>query len=360
MTEKIIYQQLISNLETAIVLIDKTLRLQFINPAAEAMLEISGQRSIGESIQSIFRDNGELLTRLTKAYEHQGSFNMREVELILHTGNTIIVDYAVTTLTDGSGQLIEFYTRERLRRISRDEERIAQQATTQELVRGMAHEIKNPLGGIRGAAQLLARELPGNDLDEYTNIIIGEVDRLRNLVDRMLGPNNLPNLLPINIHEALERVYSLVKAENGDGITFKRDYDPSIPNISADAEQLIQACLNIVRNAMQAINEQPKPHKAGVITLRTRVVRQFTIGNIRYRHVLQIDIEDNGPGIPGELKDNLFYPMISGRAEGTGLGLSIAQTAINQHHGIIKLNRRSGHTIFSLFIPLDSQHEHTA
>lgn len=360
MTEKTLCQQLVSNLETAIVLIDKTLHLQFINPAAEAILEISGQRSVGEPIQYIFRDAEKLLSLLSSAYVHQKSFNMREVELTLHTGNIITVDYAATALPDESGLLIEFYTRKHLRRISRGEELLAQQATTRELIRGMAHEIKNPLGGIRGAAQLLARELPGNDLDEYTNIIIGEVDRLRNLVDRMLGPNNRPQLQTINIHETLERVYNLVKAENGDSIKFKRDYDPSIPDISVDPEQLIQACLNIVRNAMQAINEQPKPHNLGIITLRTRVIRQYAIGNTRYRHALQIDIEDNGPGIPKELKDNLFYPMISGRAEGTGLGLSIAQTAINQHHGIIELSSLPGCTIFSLFIPLDTKHEHTS
>jgi two-component system nitrogen regulation sensor histidine kinase GlnL len=220
------------------------------------------------------------------------------------------------------------------------------------LVRGMAHEIKNPLGGIRGAAQLLARELPDEGLKDYTNVIIAEADRLRNLVDRMLGSNKLPMLAMTNIHEVLERVCSLVEAETQGGITLVRDYDPSLPDVLIDREQMIQAVLNIVRNAMQAISAQNEL-RLGRITLRSRAMRQFTIGHIRHRLVAQIEIIDNGPGIPPELQDTLFYPMVSGRPDGTGLGLAITQNIISQHQGLIECDSHPGHTTFSIFLPLE-------
>lgn len=220
------------------------------------------------------------------------------------------------------------------------------------LVRGLAHEIKNPLGGIRGAAQLLSRELPEESLKDYTNVIIEEADRLRNLVDRMLGSNKLPNLAPTNIHEVLERVSSLVEAESQGSITLVRDYDPSIPDLLLDREQMIQAVLNMVRNAMQAIAGQ-NDLRLGRITLRSRTLRQFTIGHTRHRLVCKVEIIDNGPGIPAELQETIFYPMVSGRPDGTGLGLAIAQNIISQHQGLIECESHPGHTVFSLFLPLE-------
>jgi len=244
------------------------------------------------------------------------------------------------------------HPRDRLLRITKEEAQLSKQETTKLLVRGLAHEIKNPLGGIRGAAQLLSRELPEEHLKDYTNVIIEEADRLRNLVDRMLGSNKLPSLAMTNVHEVLERVCSLVDAESQGRITLVRDYDPSIPEVLVDREQMIQAVLNIVRNAMQALTSGNEAHM-GRITLRTRALRQFTIGHTRHRLVVKTEIIDNGPGIPPELQDTLFYPMVSGRPDGTGLGLAITQNIISQHQGLIECESHPGHTVFSIFLPLE-------
>lgn len=228
---------------------------------------------------------------------------------------------------------------------------LSKQETTRILVRGLAHEIKNPLGGIRGAAQLLARELHGPGQQDFTNIIIEEADRLRNLVDKMLGPVKLPEISDLNIHEVLERVCQLISAESREQLTIIRDYDPSIPELGGDREQLLQVLLNIARNALQAVQSDPGLDE-GIITIKTRTQRQFTIHNIRHRLVLRIDFIDNGPGIPESIKDQIFYPMISGRAEGTGLGLSIAQSIITRHKGLVECKSTPGHTEFSIYLPI--------
>ena len=220
---------------------------------------------------------------------------------------------------------------------------------TRALVRGFAHEVKNPLGGLRGAAQLLEGELPDASLKEYTQIIISEADRLQKLVDEMLGPNRLPKKSLVNIHEVLERVRSLVLAEVPDGVQIKRNYDPSIPEFVADRDQLLQAVLNIVRNAIQAVEE------TGIIELKTRIERQFTIGNVRHRHVLRIDITDNGPGIPEEMQHRIFYPMVTSRAEGTGVGLSIAQSLISRHDGLIECSSNEDGAKFTILLPLEME-----
>ncbi len=219
------------------------------------------------------------------------------------------------------------------------------------MIRGLAHEIKNPLGGLRGAAQLLERELPDPQLTEYTKIIIDEADRLQNLLNRMLGPNTLPNLRETNIHHVLERVRSLVLAEAPPGIEITRDYDPSIPNLNADSDQLIQAALNLVRNAVQALGQH------GSIILRTRAQRQITIGHERHRLVLTLEVIDNGPGIPQEIQERIFYPMVTGHANGTGLGFSIAQSLINRHGGLIECTSEPGNTIFRILLPLENAHD---
>jgi len=266
------------------------------------------------------------------------------------------VDYTITPLTDLDDVhiLMELQALNYAERISKEEALISTHETTRELVRGLAHEIKNPLGGIRGAAQLLARELPDSELTDYTNVIIEEADRLHKLVDRLVGSKKLPELKSINIHEVVERVRNLIEAEVLDkDITIERNYDPSIPNVFADSEQLIQALLNIVRNAMQALESPNVRHCAGNIQLTTRVLRNVTIGPIFHRLAARVEIVDDGPGIPEEFIGSIFYPMISGRAEGTGLGLSIAHSIINQHKGMIECSSKPGHTRFAIYIPID-------
>ncbi|MFC1773645.1 nitrogen regulation protein NR(II) [Pseudomonadota bacterium] len=331
-------------LNTAVLLLDDELNLVYLNPAAENLFEISRRQVVGQSWPEVTRTEQPSVVRMLQALLAQQPFTERELELVTATGRRITVDRTVTPLTEGD-LLLEITQVDRHLRIAHEEHLLTQQRAARDLMRGMAHEIKNPLGGLRGAAQLLESELEQSELTEYTGVIIREADRLRNLVDRMLGPNNLPQMRWLNIHEILEHVRSLVDAESYPGLTLKREYDPSIPELEADPELLIQAILNLVRNAAQA--------GADTVTLRSRTRRQFTIGNTRYKLVIRLDVIDNGPGIPVDMQEKIFYPMVTGRAEGTGLGLSIAQSLVNQHNGIIEFTSEPGNTVFTLFLPLE-------
>ena len=355
MTADTLHTEILDNLKTAILLVGPTLDVSYINPSAEALLEISGSRIIGEPITELLNDQAGDDEGLTSRFDDRHAYTKREAQLNLPNGRTITADCAVTPIVDSQGKaslIIELQPLDRLLRISREEGILSSQQHSQTLVRGLAHEIKNPLGGLRGAAQLLAKQLPDASLTDYTKIIIAEADRLTNLVDRMLGPHTIPKLEAVNIHEVLERVKSLVDAETAGNIAIERDYDPSIPEFDGDKEQLIQAVLNIVRNAMQALQSH-ECLRQRIITLKTRIKRQFTIGAVRHRLVCKIDIEDNGPGIPPNIAQTLFLPMVSGRADGMGLGLSISQSIINYHNGLIECNSESGNTTFTLYIPLE-------
>jgi two-component system nitrogen regulation sensor histidine kinase GlnL len=358
------YPQIVDSLSTALLVMDHNLLIRYMNPAAENLLAVSATRSHGMAFSAIVLVAGDTERRLKAAADHGRSFSQHEVEYMLVNGARMIVDYTVTPISPEGDLLLEIWRRDQLLRINREEDILSQQETNRVLVRGMAHEIKNPLGGIRGAAQLLDRELQSADLREYTQVIIDEADRLRSLVDRMLGPNKAPRLIRTNIHEVLERVRALLEAESHGKLTFKRDYDPSLPEFCADREQLIQAFLNIARNAMEACLENPDgPDKHGsptnstsepaTITFRTRALRQFTIGPVRHRLVCRVDVIDNGPGISPQLQQNIFYPMISGRASGNGLGLAITQSIIGRHRGLVECNSEPGHTNFVIYLPLE-------
>jgi len=247
--------------------------------------------------------------------------------------------------------LLEFRHIEQQLKVSREERLLEQSQANRELIRNLAHEIKNPLGGIRGAAQLLERELDRPGLHEYTQVIMKEADRLQLLMNRLLTPHRLPQNAPLNIHEVLERVRSLILAEYPRGITIQRDYDTSLPLLEGDREQLIQVVLNIMRNAAQAMSGD------GQITLKTRVARQATLARKRYKHALELQITDTGPGIAEELRERVFYPLVSGREGGSGLGLTLAQTFVSQHHGTITFESQPGNTTFTLLLPIDySEH----
>ena len=355
-----LHRLLLDNLTTATVLLNGELCLQYMNPAAEMLLAVSGQRNHGQFINELFTESQDALAALRQAVELGHPFTKREAVLTALTGQVLPVDYAATPILNRGETylLLEIHPRDRLQRITKEEAQLSKQETTKLLVRGLAHEIKNPLGGIRGAAQLLARELPDNNLREYTDVIIEEADRLRNLVDRMLGSNKLPSLAETNVHEVLERVCSLVNLESQGSISLVRDYDPSIPDVLIDREHMIQAVLNIVRNAMQALSAKSQQAPAS-ITLRTRALRQFTIGHVRHRLACKVEIIDNGPGISPDLQETMFYPMVSGRADGTGLGLAITQNIISQHQGLIECESQPGHTVFSLFLPLEQGVTHS-
>lgn len=353
MTPKNLYTEILDSLTTAILLVEHNLSVSYLNSAAEALLETSGSRVLGEPLESLFSEPESERSSILDNIREGIPFTKRETQLSLPGGNAVTVDCAVTPFAASDPEslmVMEIQPMDRLLRISRDEGILASQQNLQALVRGLAHEIKNPLGGLRGAAQLLAKELPSEALIDYTNIIIEEADRLSNLVDRMLGSHNLLDLQPINIHEVLERVRTLISAETGGEIPIIRDYDPSIPDLIGDKERLIQAVLNIMGNARHALIDSATPNPC--ITLRTRALRQFTLGSTRHRLVCKLEITDNGPGIPDNLVETLFLPMVSGRADGTGLGLSISQSIINHHKGLIECNSHPGSTTFALYIPI--------
>lgn len=344
-------RQLLDSLNSAVVVLDDKLRLCYLNSAAEDLLAASSARVSGQPLSEVVRESDQAHGAMRDAVAAGQKYTVRRATWRLHNLETRTVDYSVSPVTELGLMLLEVQPMDRLLRIAREDALINAQETTRNLVRGMAHEVKNPLGGIRGAAQLLQRELPDEELAEYTQIIIDEADRLRNLVDRLLGPRKPARMQPTNVHEVLERVAQLIDAECEGALKIRRDYDPSIPDIPGDSEQLIQALLNIARNAMQAIDESIGL-STGEIVLRTRVQRQFTIGRRQLPLVCRIEIEDNGPGIPEEIRERIFYPMISGRAEGSGLGLSISQNIINQHRGLIKCDSRSGQSVFQIYLPL--------
>jgi len=353
--------RVLDNLNTAVLLFDHELRLTYINPGGEYLLAVSAKVVLGIRAGLLVPCPADAMEeRLREALQTRQPFTEREVELLRPDGQPIRVNCTVLpllTLGANDELLMELNQVDRQLRITREEHLITQHQATQALLRGLAHEIKNPLGGLRGAAQLLERELPDPALHEYTRIIIDEADRLQALLNRMLGPNQLPQRREANIHHIVEHVRQLLQAELPDGPAIIRDYDPSIPSFEADPDRLIQALLNIARNAAHAAEEIGA---GGQIILRTRVMRQFTIGSTHHRLVLCVEIEDNGPGIPELLKDRLFYPMVSGRPSGTGLGLPIAQELINQHGGLIEYESRPGQTVFFVFLPLECQDEQSA
>lgn len=346
-------RRILDGLTTAVLVLDRRLRLAFMNSAAEMLLALSFRQARGMRFQELAIGADLITEGLERCLASGHPYTERELHLMLPGEQSITVDCTVAPLLDRdtpSELVMELRQVDRLLRINREEYLLAQHNTSRALIRNLAHEIKNPLGGLRGAAQLLEREFTDDSLKEYTRIIIGEADRLRNLVDRMLGPNQLPVYSEINIHEVLERVRNLILAESFPALCIRQDYDPSIPPLQADPDLLIQALLNIAGNAVQALDGR------GTITLRTRIQRQTTIRQQRYKLVACVEVIDDGPGIPEHLRQEIFYPMISGRAEGTGLGLSIAQILINQHGGLIECRSRPGETVFTILLPLENAH----
>ena len=281
-----------------------------------------------------------------------GRFEAQLRRVGLGGGEPISV-HVIVSQTDRLDQLVvEMVEIEQQTRVDREERSMGLAQANKELLRNLAHEIKNPLGGIRGAAQLLAMELPSPELGEYTSVIIHEADRLQSLVDRLLAPHRRPHVVgDVNIHEVCERVRAVVTAEFPRGLRIERDYDASLPEFRGDREQLIQAVLNVVHNAAQALAERIAAGD-GRIELRTRAARQVTIGKQRYRLALELHVEDNGPGVPAEIQDHIFHPLVTGREGGSGLGLTLAQTFVQQHRGTIACDSVPGRTVFTITIPL--------
>jgi len=356
MTSNDLHKMLLDNLSTAVLLLDGDFLIDYINPAAEALLQASSGRLLGTPASELFSDHELSYQTLVEVMDTGHPHIRRHEHLRILGSDSIQVDYTITPVdsADCRQLLLEMQPIDRFLKINREEALLSVHNTSKSLIRGLAHEIKNPLGGIRGAAQLLEQQLRddglGGETLEFCQVIITETDRLRNLVDRLLGPNHLPRLEPINIHEVTEHVGALIEAEVQGNLTLVRDYDPSIPTINGDREQLIQAVLNVVRNAMQSLIDAKSC--APSITLTTRIRRSFTIAGQYHKVVCRLEVKDNGPGVSKDLKERIFFPMISGRAGGSGLGLTIAQTAVNGHQGIIECESEPGNTRFSMYLPI--------
>jgi len=351
---------LLDQLPNAIIIFDgKTKHLFYANPAAESALELSRKAIVGHLLDELFADNPGLNGMIDEVANNVTAAQRQE--MILHVfPNTIHYDavpahVVIALLEEPDLMLMEWFPLDQQLRSERDERVTQQVEANKQLMRNLAHEIKNPLGGIRGAAQLLEFELPEKGLREYTQVIIKESDRLQTLVDRLLAPHRRAHTTElINLHEALERVRSLVLAEFPNGLRIIRNYDTSLPDIIGDKEQLIQAVLNIAHNAAQALSEEMRRGTA-VIEFRTRVARSVTIAKQRYKLALDLHVIDNGPGIPEEIRDRIFFPLVSGREGGSGLGLTLAQTFVQQHQGFIACESQPGKTDFHIQIPYRKQ-----
>jgi two-component system nitrogen regulation sensor histidine kinase GlnL len=343
-------------LASAVLVLDAEGRITYANAATEHMLECSFKVLSHQKLANLFL-NGEALTAVfDQAVAHL--FADKRQDLVLErAGRDPLQVHVIVTALDNPATPVLIELRENVQqlKLGREERLLDQSQANKELIRNLAHEIKNPLGGIRGAAQLLEFELPERhlkELREYTQVIIKEADRLQTLVDRLLAPHRRPHIVgDVNIHEVCERVRSLIVAEFPNGLVIKRDYDLSVPEFRGDKEQLIQAVLNIAHNAAQALTTRISDGDA-VITLQTRVARQVTVAKIRYRLALDLHIHDNGPGIPPDIQERIFYPLVSGRNGGSGLGLTLAQTFVQQHMGVIECESRPGSTDFRILIPL--------
>lgn len=349
--KKLNYQQSLANqLVTAVIILNDSLEIVYINPAAEALLNRSIYRLYGITSDKIFADTSINRHRLEQLLETGQEFTDSDIIIELNANHRFTAEVTASSvdLQNSPHVLLEVKQIDQQKQISLEVFQHQQWLAARDLIKGLAHEIKNPLGGLRGAAQLLSREV-NQDQQEYTSMIIEQADRLTNLVDRLLGPNQLPQFKKQNIHSILEKVCQLVSFSTNKKMILARDYDPSLPYIECDQEKLQQAVLNIVNNAIQVITDKNK------IKIRTRIASNKTIYGKRVKLAVKISIIDDGPGIPAEIQDTLFYPMVSGRSNGTGLGLSISQTLVNQHQGKLSCHSRPGHTEFTILLPLSQQ-----
>lgn len=330
------------------MLLDQHLLIVALNPAAENILGISQQRARGHSLLQLVDDEPEMrdiLGRVAATGDHYAN----EMRLAATEANSEerIVDCRVSPIDAGDARLlVEITDVTRRAQISRENALLMQHGAGRQMIRQLAHEIKNPLGGIRGAAQLLERQLGDKELREYTGVVISEADRLAGLADTLLGPTGPSIKTSANIHELLEHVLRLIEAEDHKHLTIRRDYDPGLPLLDLDRDQIVQALLNLVQNAVAALDG------CGTLTLRSRAVTNFTIGNTRHRVIASVDIEDDGPGIPAGMQDSIFFPLVTSRPDGTGLGLPTAQELLSRHGGLIEFDSRPGRTVFSVRIPL--------
>jgi two-component system nitrogen regulation sensor histidine kinase GlnL len=347
--------ELLDAQSTGLLVLDAHLCTVYANVGAQDLLGLGLNQVRGRPVSELFAEPEALVALLRLSLERAEPCAGHEIALtpiapLQGPRPPVVVDVAVTPLEaqiTGPHLLLELTDARLRQRITRENELQSRLDGSRMMVRQLAHEIKNPLGGLRGAAQLLDRELHDGALHEYTAVIINEADRLRALVDKMLGPSRPPRKSPLNIHEICEHVYRLLRSEAAAGVTIERDYDPSLPGGAFDRDEMIQALLNVARNALQAVGAR------GRIVLRTRALSNSSVGGRRHRFVACAQVEDDGPGVPPELQQTLFYPLVTGRPDGTGLGLSVAQQLVRRHGGSLEFDSRPGRTVFTLLLPLE-------
>ena len=336
----------LQGLTTAVVVLNTTLEVLYLNSAAESLLGVSRQQAAGRPAAEFFLPPDEVVELCRRALDTGLTFSRRELTVRLAEREAVLDCRVGPVESRESGLLLELIDTQRDRHIRREAELVAQQRVSRRIIRQLAHEVKNPLGGLRGAAQLLERQLPAVELKAYTKVIIEEADRLAALVDGILKAGNKPRPEAVNLHEITEYVAHLIEAEKPARVALVRDYDPSLPAIEADKGQLVQAFLNLARNGLQAIAE------SGRLIFRTRALTNYTLGGVKHRLVLSIEVEDDGPGVPEELKETIFYPLVTGRSVGTGLGLTIAQDLVTGNGGLVEFTSRPGSTVFQMRLPV--------
>jgi two-component system nitrogen regulation sensor histidine kinase GlnL len=349
------FTELLDGLSTGLMVVDSQLCVIYANVGAQDLVGVSLKQARGQPISALFAGSQPLVELLRRSLAHNETCAEHELTLTPHPGipaprGAVVVDLTVTPLEGqitGTHLLLELVDARQRQRIARGTELLSRVDGSRLMVRQLAHEIKNPLGGLRGAAQLLDRELHDGRLKEYTTVIINEADRLRVLVDTMLGPLGPPRKQVLNVHEVCEHVYQLLRSEAGPAVQIERDYDPSVPDGRFDRNELIQALLNIARNALQALGG------SGRIVLRTRALSNQNIGPVRQRLVASVQVEDNGPGVPEDIHKTLFFPLVTGKPDGTGLGLTVAQDMVARHGGIIEFESKPGKTVFTMLLPLE-------
>jgi two-component system nitrogen regulation sensor histidine kinase GlnL len=343
---------LLDGMATCVLWLDADGAVVHLNEPAEDLFGVSRNQAAGRAARDLLKANIELEGVISRARAASAQYSRREIPFEAGPGAPLrTLDVTVTPFDQPGrpgGVIVELADTTHHQRITRENALLAQLGGSRAMVRQLAHEIKNPLGGLRGAAQLLERQLKDRTLHEYTTVIIAEADRLAALVDALLGPGQPPHKAPVNIHEIVQHVGHLLAAEAPPGVAIERDYDPSLPRMRLDRNQIIQALLNLGRNAIQAVGDR------GRIVLRTRAITNASIGSRRYRVVVGIQVEDDGPGVPLELKDTVFYPLVTGRKTGTGLGLAVAQDLIGRHDGLIEFDSRPGRTVFTILLPFES------